>query len=224
MMIRTVVAPLLGTNCYLLHDEDGSCVVVDPGAGALDQLLAAVHDDRLVPRAVLVTHGHVDHTWSAGALSRAWAAPVVVHEADAYRLADPFGSLGPLGGQLEPLGTTVAGPYEEPTDVVLVRADGSLPVEGLDRLPLRAVHCPGHTEGSTVYLVDDGGTPRAALTGDVLFAGTIGRTDLPGGDASLMAASLARLADLPGAVAVLPGHGPASTVADELRVNPYLRR
>jgi len=87
---------------------------------------------------------------------------------------------------------------------------------------IRALHAPGHTEGSTVYLVGEAGTETVALTGDVLFAGTIGRCDLPGGDERAMATTLRRLAVLDPGTRVLPGHGPASTIGDELATNPYL--
>nr|WP_297428437.1 MBL fold metallo-hydrolase [uncultured Actinotalea sp.] len=229
MIVRTVVSPFLGTNCYVVSADDGATVVVDPGAGVVGDLLALVQDRALAPVALLATHGHVDHTWSAAALGSAWGVPLVLHEADAYRLADPFGTLGPLGAQLAPLAGTLGDPYREPSDVRTFGADAVVPLAAA--LGLRSLHSPGHTEGSTVYLLDpvpaEGSSteepgPTAAFTGDVLFAGTVGRTDLPGGDADAMGRSLARLAGLPAATRVLPGHGEASTVEAELRSNPYL--
>jgi glyoxylase-like metal-dependent hydrolase (beta-lactamase superfamily II) len=214
VLIRTVVAPLLGTNCYVVADDEGSCVVIDPGMGAarlVERVLAA---DGLTPVAVLLTHGHVDHTWDAAVVAEAHAVPVLVHEADAYRLADPLGSLGPLGRQIAEQAGFPAGPT-----LPVAHPFGADGPPGLPSgLHLRALHAPGHTEGSTVYLVDD-----AALTGDVLFAGTIGRCDLPGGDEVAMAMTLRTLAGLDPATRLLPGHGPASTLAAELATNPYLR-
>jgi glyoxylase-like metal-dependent hydrolase (beta-lactamase superfamily II) len=214
VLIRTVVAPLLGTNCYLVADDAGSCVVVDPGMGAADLVQRVLMEDGLTPVAVLLTHGHVDHTWDAATVAEEHRVPVLVPEADAYRLADPLGSLGPLGLQIAEQVGLPAGP---PVPVA-----HSFGVDGPAGLPpglgLRALHAPGHTEGSTVYLVDD-----VALTGDVLFAGTIGRCDLPGGDEVAMAATLRTLARLNPATRLLPGHGPASTLAAELASNPYLR-
>jgi len=219
VLIRTVAAPLLGTNCHVLADGDG-CVVVDPGSGVAAEVRDVVASTGLAPRAVLLTHGHLDHSWSAADLSREWGVPVLVHEDDAYRLADPVGSLGPLGTQLAAMAGSPSGP-PVPAHVETFRADGDVPVTLIGGV--RALHAPGHTEGSTVFLVGGHGADATALTGDVLFAGTIGRCDLPGGDERAMAATLQRLARLDGATRVLPGHGPSTTIAAELVANPYLR-
>lgn len=232
MLIRTVVAPLLGTNCYIVVDAAGRCAVVDPGGGVVDQVVALIRDNGWTPVGIVVTHGHVDHTWSAGTLGDLFDVAVHVHADDAYRLEDPFGTLGPLGRQLADLGVSAGtgGPPRHPArlETFTTGPDGTMqlrlagsPQDPDGGLVLTAVHAPGHTEGSTLYLLESDGP--VALTGDVLFAGTIGRTDLPGGDARRMAASLRRVAALPPATAVLPGHGPASRIADELALNPYLR-
>lgn len=218
MLIRTVAAPLLGTNCHVVPDGDG-CVVVDPGSGVAAQAREAVAAVGLVPHAILLTHGHLDHTWDAAELSDAWGIPVLVHEDDAYRLADPVGSLGPLGRQLAAMAGFPAGPAV-PARVETFRADAEVP--GVVVGQVRALHAPGHTQGSTVYLVGGAGADAVALTGDVLFAGTIGRCDLPGGDEPAMAATLRRLAVLDPATRVLPGHGPSTTIGTELATNPYL--
>ncbi len=217
VLIRTLAAPLLGASCHVVPDG-GGCVVVDPGAGVAAQVLHAVASAGLTPHAILLTHGHLDHTWGAAELSDEWGVPVLVHEDDAYRLADPVGSLGPLGTQLAAMAGRPAGP-PVPTRLETFRADPETPAVVVGGI--RALHAPGHTEGSTVYLVADG--PEAvALTGDVLFAGTVGRCDLPGGDEHAMAATLRRLARLDVATRVLPGHGPWTTIGDELAGNPYL--
>ena len=227
MRVTTLVSPLLAANVHVVGEPGGAAVVVDPGAEVADDVVALVARDGLDVRAVLLTHGHVDHTWSAAELGDRLGVPVVVHEADAHRLADPVGTLGPLGHQLAAM--VGVEPPPAPADVrpvavapgrtVELRWDG---VDGAPGLRVEALHCPGHTEGSTVYLVGEGAR-RAALTGDVLFAGTIGRTDLPGGDERAMAATLRRLAALDPGTRVLPGHGPATTVGAERAVNPYLR-
>ena len=218
MLIRTLAAPLLGASCHVVPDGDG-CVVVDPGAGVAGQVREAVAAAGLVPHAILLTHGHLDHTWDAAELSDAWGVPVLVHEDDAYRLADPLGSLGPLGTQLAAMAGSPTGPAV-PARVETFRADDEVPRIVVGHV--RALHAPGHTEGSTVFLVDGAGDEPIALTGDVLFAGTIGRCDLPGGDERAMAATLRRLARLDVATRVLPGHGPRTTIGDELATNPYL--
>lgn len=232
MLIRTVVAPLLGTNCYVVVDDMGRCAVVDPGGGVVDQVVTLIRDNGWTPVAVVVTHGHVDHTWSAGTLCDLFDVALHVHADDGYRLEDPFGTLGPLGRQLADLGVSAGtdGPPRRPARVETFTAgpDGTTllrlaasPHDPDGGLALTAVHAPGHTEGSTLYLLESDGP--VALTGDVLFAGTIGRTDLPGGDGRLMTRTLRRLAALPPETAVLPGHGPSTTIEAELGVNPYLR-
>jgi hydroxyacylglutathione hydrolase len=256
MEVFTAVAPLLATNCYVVVADDGvSCLVVDVGAGIADRVRDVVVGRGLRPVAVLATHGHVDHTWGAGELAEAFGVALHVHAADAYRLADPFGSLGlgrpshdahgPLAqalaaaglppdtyrppGQVETFGDTP--PSGAPLDL-----DGAL----FGGEPLTVVHAPGHTQGASLFVVAGvvgetsmlpPGTPPGlvtgstgtAFTGDVLFAGTIGRTDLPGGDGPTMERTLEhRVATLDPGLLVLPGHGPASRVDVELGRNPFL--
>lgn len=259
MRILTVVAPVFATNCYVLVADDATtCVVVDAGGGVADAVTDAVVREGLRPVAVLATHGHVDHTWDAAALCEAFDVDLAVHAADAYRLSDPFGTLGvlaagvhdasgPLAQALTAAGMPPAA-YRVPTRVRTFDGTGG-PVDldlGGARFggaPLRALHAPGHTEGATVYLADAppgpgsvlpaspspaalvAGSTSTALTGDVLFAGTIGRTDLPGGDMATMLATLReRVATLAPGTLVLPGHGPASRLDLELRDNGYLGR
>lgn len=232
MLHRIVVSSLLGTNCHVLADEHRRAVVVDPGLGVAGQVLDVVREEALDVRGVLVTHGHVDHTWDAAELSAALGVAVRVHADDAYRLADPFGTLGGLGGQLAEATRAAGVAPGTPEDVVPFtrlpdgavridlppRASGGAPgADGV--LTLHGLHVPGHTEGSTAFRW----STDLVLTGDVLFAGSIGRTDLPGGDPAAMGRSLERLLALPPDTTVLPGHGPASTIATELATNPYLR-
>ncbi|MFS0698710.1 MBL fold metallo-hydrolase [Cellulomonas sp. 179-A 4D5 NHS] len=270
MQILTVVAPVFGTNCYVVVADDGTCVVVDAGAGVAGPVRDAVAGRGLRCVAVLATHGHVDHTWDAAELSETFDVPVHVHAADAYRLDDPFGTLGlgashdPGGPLAQALAASGARPesYRRPTRVETFggaageNGRSADVVLGLGGVRVVARHAPGHTQGSTLYLLgavpeagDGGPAARAggpgapadeadaagqragsgdalvALTGDVLFSGTIGRTDLPGGDDAVMAATLRDVvAVLPPDTLVLPGHGPASRVAAELARNPYLAR
>lgn len=232
---------VFGAWCHVLVAPDASCVVVDAGAGVADEVLAVVAQRGLRPVAVLATHGHADHTWDAPRLVDELDVPLFLHAADGYRLVDPFGTLGVLGeggvaphdatgplaqalaavgrepssyrppAQVEPFGSVGSGERDADTDLVL----------GGIRLVAR--HAPGHTEGSTLYLTElDDGTPLA-FTGDVLFAGTIGRTDLPGGDAARMARTLREVVrTLDPRTIVVPGHGPTTTIERELATNPYL--
>jgi glyoxylase-like metal-dependent hydrolase (beta-lactamase superfamily II) len=218
----TFEASLLAATCTLLADADGDAVVVDPGGGVADEVVAYARENLLRVRAVLATHGHVDHTWDAGVLCRAWGVPLVVHADDEYRLADPVGTLGPLGPQLVALAGLGDPVPPSPVRPLALALQSATALDlGLGE-EVRAVHLPGHTEGSTVYLVETELGPTA-LTGDVLFAGTVGRTDLPGGSPALMAGSLAWLAALDPRTVVVPGHGPRTTIGAELRTNPYLR-
>lgn len=259
--ILTLTAPVFGTNCYLVSAaESGPCVIVDPGGGVADSVRSALTRFGLVPAAILATHGHVDHTWSAAALSQEFGVGLHVHAADAYRLADPFGSLedgddggsglvrgltsGPLGAALAESGCAPAD-YQEPERVEPFLGDGAdETVLDLAGLRIRAVHAPGHTEGSTLFLFEDAPDPESvlpmngsrfvtgaaaaqtrgtAVTGDVLFAGTIGRTDLPGGDGQVMARTLGLVVSkLDPHTLVLPGHGSASRMREELVSNRFL--
>jgi len=261
MYVLTAVAPLFAANCYVVVADDGvSCVVVDVGGGIARRVRDVVAEHGLRPVAVLATHGHVDHTWGAAEVSKAFGIALRVHAADAYRLADPFGTLGlgdgsfgPLAQALGAVGIPPSG-YEVPARIETFGggADpGQVPeVARLDLggllfagAPLGVLHAPGHTQGASVYLIDGapglgsvlqfapgeehlaGGATRTALTGDVLFAGSIGRTDLPGGDDAAMARTLRRLtAALDPGTLVLAGHGPATRMDFERRRNPYLAR
>ncbi len=237
MQVITVVAPVFGARCSVLVDDDRSCVVIDAGAGVAEDVLELVERHRLRPAAILATHGHVDHTWDAARLSSQLDIPMVLHAADAYRLADPFGTLGVLGHAVHdpsgPLAQALAAAGVDPATYAVpaqvetfgAAADPRSPDVTLSLGGLRIVarHAPGHTEGSTLYLVDSD-DDRLAFTGDVLFAGTIGRTDLPGGDHALMEQTLREVvATLPPETIVIPGHGPTSSMASELAHNPYLR-
>ncbi|MGF0116903.1 MBL fold metallo-hydrolase [Promicromonospora sp. Marseille-Q5078] len=242
MQILLVVAPVFATNCCVVvagpSGRDADCVVVDAGAGTAPEVEALVAERRLTPRAVLATHGHVDHTWDAAALCARYGVPLRVHAADAYRLSDPFGTLGlddarrgggdpgVSGALAQALAATGRRPedYRVPDVVEPFGAGaGAAPGDEGDLVAgavrLRALHAPGHTEGSTLLVAGD-----VVLAGDVLFAGGVGRTDLPGGDAATMARTLRDVVGrLDPELGVVPGHGPTTTVGRELATNPYLR-
>ena len=239
-MLATVIPDtVLGTNCWVLAPAAGGpCVVVDPGFDVLDRLRAERAAHRLAPAAVVLTHGHADHVWSAAQVCRDAGAPAFVHPADRHRLADPLGGLSaPLRAVLEQqLGPEAH--YEQPDDVRDLVAGEALEVAGLS---LHVQHAPGHTEGSAVLVLDGvptelagplaglralaGTTTSTLLSGDVLFAGSVGRTDLPGGDPAAMERTLRGVVvPMPDDRLVLPGHGPVSTVARERATNPFLPR
>ena len=201
MTIRCLPLGALQANCYLLSDEEGATAVIDPGDEA-GTILETVRAGELAVEAILLTHAHFDHILAADELRRETGAPVYVYETDAPALADPRRSLTVLakGG---------AGP---------LRADHLLK-DGeelrVGRLAVSVLHTPGHTPGSCCFLCGD-----ALFSGDTLFAGSIGRTDFPGGDDQAMAASLRMLAALEPGIRVFPGHGESTTLSKERMENP----
>ena len=203
MQISVLPLGALQANCYLLSDEEGATAVIDPGDEA-GTILETVRAGELAVEAILLTHAHFDHILAADELRRETGAPVYVYETDAPALADPRRSLTVLakGG---------AGP---------LRADHLLK-DGeelrVGRLAVSVLHTPGHTPGSCCFLCGD-----ALFSGDTLFAGSIGRTDFPGGDDQAMAASLRMLAALEPGIRVFPGHGESTTLSKERMENPYL--
>jgi glyoxylase-like metal-dependent hydrolase (beta-lactamase superfamily II) len=213
------------TNCYVVAPAEGEeCLVVDPGVGVEQHLGEVLAEHRLRPAAVLLTHGHADHVYAVTPVCAGAGIAAAVHEDDAYRLRNPLSSLDPaLVAMLEQQFGTRAG-WQEPSDVVRLTDGQHLDLAGLDA---GVVHAPGHTEGSVMFTLPGAPVGMAGgstvLSGDVLFAGSIGRTDLPGGDAEAMARSLTgKVLPLPDDTVVLPGHGPATTIGRERRSNPFL--
>ena len=223
-------AVVAGTNCYILAPGAGEeCLIVDPGAGVTGQLAELLSEHRLRPAAVLLTHGHFDHVYSVTPVCDSAGVAAYIHGEDRYRLKDPLSDVGPeLIAMLEQQFGQKAS-WQEPTDLVTLVDGQSLTIAGLD---LRVLHAPGHTQGSVLFalpevpesIAADAGVRSTVLSGDVLFAGSIGRTDLAGGDGAAMNRSL-RDVILPLAddVLVLPGHGPATTIERERATNPYLQ-
>jgi glyoxylase-like metal-dependent hydrolase (beta-lactamase superfamily II) len=230
--VLTIGFPALvaGTNCYVLAPAAGEeCLIIDPGVGVTGQLAEVLREYRLRPAAVLLTHGHFDHVYSVTPVCGSAGVAAYIHGDDRYRLKDPLSAVGPqLIAMLEQQFGQKAS-WQEPTDVVALTDGQNLMIAGFD---LRVLHAPGHTEGSVLFtlpevpdgLAAESGASSTVLSGDVLFAGSIGRTDLAGGDGAAMTRSL-RDVVLPLAddVLVLPGHGPATTMERERATNPYLQ-
>jgi hydroxyacylglutathione hydrolase len=223
-------------NCYVAAPAQGEeCVIIDPGQDAQRGIEELIARYRLKPIAVLLTHGHLDHVWSVGPVCGARGIPAYIHPDDRAMLADPAKGL-PLMMTQQLFGGKLS--FTEPDDVRELADDETFTLAGLQ---FRVSHAPGHTEGSVTFRsqgprgaravisaagggaggpVDD--SLDALFSGDLLFAGSIGRTDLPGGDDRKMMASLAKTMTLPDDVVVLPGHGPATTIGAERAANPFV--
>jgi hydroxyacylglutathione hydrolase len=208
-----------GTNCYVVAPAPGEeCVVVDPGIQVVEQLEGVLREHRLKAVAVLLTHGHLDHTFSVAPVTGARGIPAYIHPDDRELLADPSKALSMditqlFGGRFQ---------WTEPDDVKLLGDGEPVSIAGLD---ITVDHAPGHTRGSVMFRLpgEANGPSEVLFSGDVLFAGSIGRTDLPGGDYSTMLHSLAtKVLPLADDIVVLPGHGPQTTIGRERVSNPFL--
>ncbi|WP_328324709.1 MULTISPECIES: MBL fold metallo-hydrolase [unclassified Streptomyces] len=219
MLIAGFPAGAWGTNCYLVAPAAGEeCVIIDPGHQAAQGVEDALRKHRLKPVAVVLTHGHIDHVASVVPVCGAHDVPAWIHPADRFMMSDPEEGIGrsigmPLMGEL-----TVG----EPDDVKEL-ADGSeLTLAGLE---FAVSHAPGHTKGSVTFRMPEAADiPQILFSGDLLFAGSIGRTDMPGGDHAEILESLARVClPLDDSTVVLPGHNEQTTIGRERATNPYLR-
>jgi hydroxyacylglutathione hydrolase len=221
LLIAGFPSDVFGTNCYVVAPGPGEqCLVIDPGLNVVDQLDALLDEHRLRPAAVLLTHGHLDHTFSVTPVCGARGISAYIHPDDKEMLADPTKGLSTdleqlFGGRFT---------WTEPSDVEPL-TDGK--VLDLAGVRLTVDHAPGHTRGSVLFHTEgdpvDGPEP-ICFSGDVLFAGSIGRTDLPGGDMDEMRASLRdKILPLHDNTVVLPGHGPTTTIGQERATNPFLR-
>jgi glyoxylase-like metal-dependent hydrolase (beta-lactamase superfamily II) len=220
MLIAGFPAGPFGTNCWILAPGPGSeAVIVDPGMDSRAGIESVVREHRLRPVAVMLSHGHLDHMWSVLPVCDGYDIPAWIHPGDRALLADPWAG---VSGETRAMFASVVGAtdFAEPSDVRELVDGASVEIAGLQFL---ADHAPGHTPGSTAFrLMQTGGQP-VMLSGDLLFAGSIGRTDLPGGDHAAMLASLARVVlPQPDDMLVLPGHGETTTIGDERRANPFL--
>lgn len=214
MLIDSFAAPMFATNCWVLATEPGAeCVVVDPGmpdvSGQLAELLAR---HNLKPVAVIATHGHLDHTFSIQSIADGYGIASYIHSEDRAFLAQPEKLHG-----AEFVATLSGMKFSEPQDVRELRHGDVIDLVGLT---FSAIHAPGHTRGSLMFEVSD----EVIISGDVLFAGSIGRTDLPTGSAKDMEITLSKkVLPLSDHLRVLPGHGPETNMGHEKRTNPYLK-
>lgn len=227
MLIAGFPAGAFAANCYVVASAPGAeCVIIDPGqdaAGGIDEIVA---EHRLRPAAVLLTHGHIDHVWSVAPVCGATGIPAYIHPDDRALLSDPARGF-PIGAGQQLFGGLE---FTEPDDVRELADGMTLDLVGLQ---IAVNHAPGHTGGSVTFRLPSDSPITAQgkskidvdvlFSGDLLFAGSIGRTDLPGGDYPTILRSLARVClTLPDQTVVLSGHGPQTTIGAERRANPFL--
>jgi hydroxyacylglutathione hydrolase len=209
-----------GTNCYVVATAPGAeCVVIDPGKDAAEGVDSIIREHRLKPVSVLVTHGHVDHMWCVAPVAGTYDATAYIHPNDRHLLADPM-----MGMSAETTAMMLGGKYEfaEPDRVEELDDGQTLTLAGLEFL---VDHTPGHTAGSVTFRTpyDEQDVAEILFSGDLLFAGSIGRTDLPGGDHPTMLRSLReKVLTLRDNVVVLPGHGDQTSIGQERATNPFL--
>ncbi|WP_219467356.1 MBL fold metallo-hydrolase [Nonomuraea rhizosphaerae] len=213
MLIAGFPAGAFQTNCYVVAPAAGEeCVIVDPGQDAVEGVDELLREHRLKPVAVLLTHGHLDHVWSVAPVCGARDVPAWIHPDDRHLLSDPAAGWSPSSATMFG-GIT----FTEPDEVRELTDGAVLPLAGLE---LVVDHTPGHTRGSVSFRLPG---DEVMFSGDLLFAGSIGRTDLPGGDYPTILRSLAaKCLPLPDGTVVLPGHGPQTTIGRERATNPYL--
>jgi hydroxyacylglutathione hydrolase len=211
-------------NCYVVATGPGAeCVVVDPGKDAVDGVADIVREHRLKPVSILLTHGHIDHVWCVVPVAGAYDATAWLHPSDRHLLTNPMAGISPESASMI-LGAGYS--FAEPDEVAELADGQSLELAGLS---FDVDHTPGHTEGSVTFRTPWASTdvgPDASevmFAGDLLFAGSIGRSDLPGGDhATMMETLRTKVLTLSDDIVVLPGHGEQTSIGRERATNPFL--
>jgi hydroxyacylglutathione hydrolase len=221
VLIAAFPAGPWATNCYVVATEPGAeCVVVDPGKDASDGVAEVVREQRLKPVSILLTHGHIDHVWCVVPVAGSYESAAYLHPDDRHLLTDPMAGISPDSAGLL-LGSDYS--FAEPDDVRELTDAATLTLAGIEFV---VDHTPGHTRGSVSFRTAYDGpedVPEVMFSGDLLFAGSIGRTDLPGGDHPTMLRSLHdKVLPLDDRIVVLPGHGPQTTIGRERATNPFL--
>lgn len=223
-MVDRIVAPHYATNCWIIAPSKNShCVVIDPGIGIPNltkEIKEKLTEHNLVIGAIFITHGHLDHTFSLYSLAQDFIeSDTYIHKADRDLLINPERAMGAQSQALlselgELSGSKIE--FQEPERTWSIDSDGQSKLGGMN---FSFRHAPGHTPGSTLAIVED----ELLISGDVLFKGGIGRTDLPRGSMSDMEITLReKIATLPPHLRVLPGHGDESRMDAELKSNQYL--
>ncbi len=206
MHVETLSVGAFEVNCYIVWDNPGAVIVIDPGADA-ERIIELLSGHQLSVAAYLLTHGHADHVSALADVCRKFPAPVAMHADDARWAFTAISQIPPF----YPV-------TQSPPAIERLVEDGTEWSDG--GLRYRVIATPGHTPGGVSFHFPDAG---ALFAGDTLFQGSVGRTDLPGGSARLLTASVMRLAQLPDTTMVYPGHGPHTTIGREKKTNFFLR-
>lgn len=208
------------TNCYVatgtaaMEGIETPCVIIDPGFGAFNVVRAEVEKRRWKPEAILLTHGHIDHIRDVAEAAKYWDIPVMIHKADNSLLSDPSSGASRFGHLFD------MESMEAYRDAQFFDDGDEVKWAGLN---FAVSHAPGHSPGCVMLRAFDGGD-EVLFAGDVVFNGSVGRTDLPGSSPEQMRLSLKnKVLTLPDELIILPGHGPTSTIGDERKNNPFLQ-
>ena len=221
MILELVQAQYFATNCWIFAPEKGSeCFIVDPGM-AIPDLVREIGEvlarHNLKPIATLLTHGHLDHTFSVRAFDERYGVGTYIHSKDRAFLANPGGLMTPGGPTTEILRQMGVSHFQEPSDIRELKDGTNLEIAGFS---IKALHAPGHTPGSTLFLVND----EYLISGDVLFKNSIGNTSFKLGSSEDMKKTLRNvILPLDDHLIVLPGHGPETTIGQERKNNDYLQ-
>ncbi len=204
--IESLVVGPIESNCYIVHNDRREALIVDPGDDA-DRILSAIERIGVQVHAYLLTHGHIDHVSALAEVRERHPAPIGLHPEDARWAFQPVNQLPPF--------------YSAPRSPGSIERAWEDGAEWTDaEFPYRIMETPGHTPGGvSLYFFEHG----VLFSGDTLFQGSVGRTDLPGGDPAVLSGSLRKLAQLPNDTRVYPGHGPMTTIGFEKENNPFLR-
>ena len=206
MNIETIVVGQFQVNCSVVWGPARQAIVIDPGEDA-EVILDFLDERNLEVAAYLLTHGHVDHVSAVAALHEARPAPVAIHPADGSWAFGDANQMAPFYG-----------PPARPARIERELEDGQTWEDG--GLTYRVIETPGHTPGGVCFHFPES---NALIVGDTLFAGSVGRTDLPGGNSRVLQESLRRLQKLDDSITVYPGHGPTTTIGHEKRTNFFMR-
>ncbi|MDR2426220.1 MAG: MBL fold metallo-hydrolase [Endomicrobium sp.] len=202
--VKKIISGRIEANCYIVYDVDSlHALIVDPGEDG-DKVVAEIEKNALKPQLLINTHGHYDHILADELIRLKYKIPLAAHKEEASILADPQLNVSALFGNPQSVKTPEM-QLEDNQEV------------SLSFTKFTVIHTPGHTKGGICLLFDD-----FIITGDILFAGTIGRTDFPGGDFGEIICSLEKIKKLNPSIVIYPGHGSRTTLANELQHNPYL--